>query len=228
MGIWQKVTDIAAGAAAFFVEHESELKPGRRVDDAGFATALIALGAKLAKADGLVTAEEISAFREVFSAPESAQNDVARLFNLFRQTTLGYESYAKRVARKFRCCPCILEDILDGLFHIARADGRVTDDEEVYLKQVADIFGFSSREYRRIRASRLGREPDDPYLILGIDESIRDMDIKKAYRRMASANHPDRIMARGLPPEMQGLASKKMAMINLAYEKILAERGLTA
>jgi DnaJ like chaperone protein len=63
---------------------------------------------------------------------------------------------------------------------------------------------------------------------LGIDETIRDEDIKKAYRRMASANHPDRIMARGLPPEMQGLASKKMAMINLAYEKILAERGLAA
>ena len=228
MGIWQKFTDIAAGAAGFFVEHEHEKKPSHRVDDAGFATALIALGAKLAKADGLVTAEEIAAFREVFSAPQSAQNDVARLFNLFRQTTLGYESYAKRIARKFRCCPCILEDILDGLFHIARADGRVTDDEEAFLRHVADIFGFSGREYRRIRASRLGREPDDPYLILGIDESIRDEDIKKAYRRMASANHPDRIMARGLPAEMQGLASKKMAMINLAYEKILAERGLTA
>jgi DnaJ like chaperone protein len=228
MGIWQKVTDIAAGAASFFVEHEHEQKPGKRVDDAGFATALIALGAKLAKADGLVTAEEVSAFREVFSAPKSAQNDVARLFNLFRQTTLGYESYAKRIARKFRCCPCILEDILDGLFHIARADGRVTEEEENFLRQVSDIFGFSNREYRRIRASRLGREPDDPYLILGIDESIQDEDIKKAYRRMASANHPDRIMARGLPAEMQGLASKKMAMINLAYEKIVAERGLAA
>ncbi len=228
MGIWQKFTDIAAGAAAFFVEHEHEQKPGRRVDDAGFATALIALGAKLAKADGQVTPEEIAAFREVFSAPKSAQNDVARLFNLFRQTTLGYESYAKRIAHKFRCCPCILEDILDGLFHIARADGQVTEDEEAFLRHVADIFGFSGLEYRRIRASRLGREPDDPYLILGIDEDIRDEDIKTAYRRMASANHPDRIMARGLPSEMQNLASKKMAMINLAYEKICKERGLSA
>ncbi len=226
MGIWRRFTEIAAGAAGFFVESDDEQQPGRRVDNAGYATALIALGAKLAKADGLVTAEEITAFREVFSAPPSAQNDVARLFNLFRQTTLGFESYAKRVARRFRCCPAILEDILDGLFHIARADGRVTDDEEVFLKQVSDIFGFSDREYRRIRASRLGREPDDPYLILGIDESIRDCDIKKAYRRMASANHPDRIIARGLPAEMQGLASRKMAMINLAYEKILTERGL--
>ncbi len=226
MGLWRKFTQVAAGAAGFFVESDDEHTPGQRIDDAGFASALIALGAKMAKADGLVTAEEITAFREVFSADKGAQNDVARLFNLFRQTTLGYESYARRIARKFRCCPSILEDILDGLFHIARADGLVTDDEEAFLRRVSDIFGFSPREYRRIRASRLGQEPDDPYLILGIDHTIRDEDLQKAYRRMASANHPDRIIARGLPAEMQNLASKKMAMINLAYEKIRKERGM--
>ncbi len=227
MGLWRKFSEIAAQAAAFFVESDDEHHPGHRVDDAGFASALIALGAKMAKADGQVTPDEIAAFREVFNAPKDSQHDVARLFNLFRQTTLGYESYARRIARKFRCCPCILEDILDGLMHIARADGRVTEDEEAYLRRVAEIFGFSEREYRRIRASRLGREPDDPYLILGVDEDIRDEDLQKAYRRMAAANHPDRVLARGLPSEMQELANRKMAMINLAYEKIRRERCLT-
>ncbi len=228
MGFWQSMTRMAAQAASFFVESDDERHPGHRVDDAGFASALIALGAKMAKADGQVTPDEIAAFREVFTAPPGRQDEVARLFNLFRQTTLGYESYAKRIARKFRCCPCILEDILDALMHIARADGRVTDEEEAYLRRIAEIFGFSEREYRRIRASRLGREPDDPYLILGVDEDIRDEDLRKAYRRMAAANHPDRVLARGLPSEMQKLANRKMAMINQAYEQIRRERGLAA
>ena len=226
MGLWRKFSGMAANAAAFFVESDDEHRPGHRVDDAGFASALIALGAKMAKADGLVTADEIAAFREVFSVPGHGQADVARLFNLYRQTTLGFESYARRIARKFRCCPCTLEDILDALMHIARADGRVTREEETFLQRVSEIFGFSPREYRRIRASRLGREPDDPYLILGVDEDIRDEDLQKAFRRMAAANHPDRILARGLPSEMQALANRKMAMINLAYEKIRRQRGL--
>ncbi len=226
MSLWQKITQIAAHASALFGEGDEAILPGRRVNDAALAAALIALGAKTAKADGRVTADEIRAFREVFSMPPEAQNDVARLFNLFRQTTLGYESYARRIARKFRCCPCILEDILDGLVHIARADGIITDDEEVLLRRIADIFGFSEREYRRIRASRLGEDTDDPYLILGIDEDIRDEDLKRAYRRMATANHPDLMLAKGMPAAMQDLANKKMAMINLAYEQIRRQRGL--
>jgi DnaJ like chaperone protein len=157
--------------------------------------------------------------------PPEAEKDVGRLFDMFRETTLGYESYAKQVARKFRCCPFVLEDVLDGLFHIAKADGVVSDEEEYFLRTVSNIFGFSSLEYRRIRASRLGREPDDPYLILGVEETISDPDLKKAFRRMASNNHPDRVLARGLPSELQQLANAKMAMINLAYRKILDERA---
>ena len=225
MGMWRKLIDVGTRAAGLLLDHEDDkLPPDRRIDSASFAAALIALSAKMAKADGLVTTEEIIAFQEIFSIPPEAEKDVARLFNLFRETTLGYESYAKQVVRKFRCCPFVLEDVLDGLFHIAKADGVITEQEEQFLRNVSDIFGFSPLEYRRIRASRLGREPDDPYLILGIDESISDDDLKTAYRRMASNNHPDRVLARGLPVELQDLANAKMAMINMAYDKILAER----
>ena len=149
---------------------------------------------------------------------------MARFFDLARQTTLGYETYAKIIARKFRAKPAALEDVLDGLFHIALADGIVSPDEMVFLETVADIFGFSEREFRRIRTAHLGRSADDPYLILGIDEDISDVDLKKAYRRMAAANHPDRLIARGLPEQMQRLANHKMAMINEAYAEILRQR----
>lgn len=227
MGLWRKLIDIGARAADLLVDRPADsLPPDRRIDSASFAAALIALSAKMAKADGLVTSEEINAFRQVFSMPPEAEADVARLFDMFRETTLGYQSYAKQVARKFRCCPFVLEDVLDGLFHIAKADGVVTDHEEQFLRTVSDIFGFSPREYRRIRASRLGREPNDPYLILGIDETIADQDLKTAYRRMAANNHPDRVLARGLPVELQQLANAKMAMINLAYAKIIEQRNI--
>ena len=197
--------------------------PGR-VNDAGFAAALIGLGAKLAKADGVVSRDEIEAFKRVFQAPPEAEAGMARFFDLARQTTLGYETYAKIIARKFRAKPAALEDVLDGLFHIALADGIVSPDEMVFLETVADIFGFSEREFRRIRTAHLGRSADDPYLILGIDEDISDVDLKKAYRRMAAANHPDRLIARGLPEQMQRLANHKMAMINEAYAEILRQR----
>ncbi|WP_298917259.1 TerB family tellurite resistance protein [uncultured Algimonas sp.] len=193
-------------------------------DDAPVVAALIALGAKMAKADGEVRAEDIAAFDQVFRADAASRSMVERFFGLARQTTLGFERYARRVARHFRARPAALEDVMDGLFHIALADGILTDDENEYLSRVADIFGFSDAEYARLKATHVGRDADDPYLILGIDETIGDDDLRKAYRRAAASNHPDRLVARGLPPEMTALATHKMALINRAYAQILAQR----
>ena len=186
--------------------------------------ALIALGAKMAKADGEVRSEDIDAFRTVFRAEPGNARDVRRFFDLARQTTLGFRRYARIIARHFRARPAALEDVMDGLFHIALADGVLTDDEESFLAEVARIFGFSDSEFARLRATHLGRDADDPYLILGVDETVSDDGLRRAYRRAAAANHPDRIVARGLPPEMTALATHKMALINRAYAAIQAER----
>ncbi|PHR92124.1 MAG: molecular chaperone DjlA [Robiginitomaculum sp.] len=196
----------------------------RDVGDAGVAAALIALGAKLAKADGVVTADEISAFKNVFQASTEASDGIARFFDLARQTTLGYEAYAKIIYRKYKSRPDILEDVLDGLFHIALADGIVTGQELQFLETTARIFRFNERTFLRIRIAHMGRAADDPYLILGVDEGISDVELKRAYRYMAAANHPDRLAARGLPQELQKLATHKMAMINKAYAEIKARR----
>ena len=196
----------------------------RDIGDAGVAAALIALGAKLAKADGVVTTDEVDAFKNVFQASVEASAGIARFFDLAKQTTLGYEAYAKKVHRHYKHRPDILEDILDGLFHIALADGIVTGAEMLFLETTGKIFGFNQRTFSRIRAAHLGRALDDPYLILGIDEDVTDTELKRAYRTMAAANHPDRLAARGLPAELQKLATHKMALINRAYGEIVKIR----
>ncbi|MAL08564.1 MAG: molecular chaperone DjlA [Maricaulis sp.] len=224
MSLWRKLTQLIAGRPDPFDLEVPDYGPGHRVDNAEFAMALIALGAKIAKADGVVTTDEVAAFRQVFRAPAEGEEAIARLFNLAKETTLGFEGYALRLARRFRAHPAVLEDVLDGLFHIAKADGAVTVSELEYLETVAGIFGFSEREFRRIRLGHIGLPEDDPWLILGVDPDIDDAGLKRAYRRIAAQNHPDALVARGAPLEMQRLADEKMAMINAAYAQIRARR----
>lgn len=223
MGI---LTNLYSAAARLFgppPRVDVDGRPGK-IDGAGVSAALIALGAKMAKADGRVSPDEVAAFKRVFQASIKDEARIGQFFDLARQTPLGYDRYARIIARKFRAQPSALEDVLDGLFHIAMADSIITDEENEFLRTVARIFGFSDREFMRIKTAHTGEPTDDPYLMLGVDEDISDANLKRAYRRMAAANHPDRLMARGLPPEMQKLANHKMAMINRAYQEILLVR----
>jgi len=195
-------------------------------NDVGFTAAVIGLGAKLAKADGTVTDDEIAVFSHVFkTAPEDA-GSVRRVFDLARQTVRGYESYARKLGRKYRDRPCLLEGVLDGLFYIAGADGVVTADEMSYLQTVSAAFGFSDAAFRRIRASHLGPDPEDPYAILGVSHDADFDDIRLAYRRLMADNHPDRVVTNGAPREFEAAAHDKAAAITSAYARIRVERGL--
>jgi DnaJ like chaperone protein len=192
----------------------------------GFTIAVIALGAKLAKADGVVTPDEIRAFRRVFRvAPEETQN-VARVFNLARKSTAGYEPYAKQIAGMFRDNPAVLEELLNCLFVIAKADGTVSDAELDYLANVAAIFGFSEADFARIRAENMGPDASDPYTVLGVPHDADDDAVKSAYRKLVRENHPDTLIAQGMPEEFVEVANDKLANINAAYDKICAQRRL--
>lgn len=221
--IWTRIFTAAAQLFGPQSQNDGRGTSGT-VEDAPVVAALIALGAKMAKADGEVRVEDIAAFEQVFRPEPGSRAMVERFFRLARQTTLGFERYAKLIAKHFRARPAALEDVIDGLFHIALADGILTADENAYLARVADIFGFSESEFLRLKANHVGRGAEDPYLILAIDETVSDEGLRKAYRRAAAANHPDRIVARGLPPEMTALATHKMAMINRAYAQIQTQR----
>lgn len=191
-----------------------------------FTVALIALSAKMAKADGQVSDEEIRAFEEVMKVPDAEKANVDRVYRIAQQDVAGFQAYAEQVASIFRDNPAMLEDVMDALFHIAKADKYVHPAELEYLRTVADIFGFSEVEFARIRASHLGSDKADPYLILGITPDISSDDLRKAYHRLVRENHPDTLIARGVPKELVSIANEKLAMINVAYEKIMTHRGL--
>src|SRR6478609_2204338 len=233
MSVWGKVSGAAAGlfvggpvgavvgavVGHFFLDQESD--PG-----VTFTIAVVALAGKMARADGVVTEQEFEVFRRVFSVPSEEEASVRRIFNLARQDIAGFEHYAGQIARLFRGNPAMLEDVLDGLFEIAKADGVLHPCEARFLERVAEIFGFAPNEYRRIRASHFAPELTDPYVILGLSYAADEEELKQTYRRLVRENHPDSLMARGVPPEFIKLANDKLAAINTAYEKICAERGL--
>ncbi len=190
-----------------------------------FSVALIALSAKMAKADGIVTAEEIAAFRRGFAVPPGEERHVERLFDLARQDVAGFDTYARRIAALYDddCCP--LEDVLDGLFVIAKADGAVHTAEMAYLEQVATIFGFAEADFERIAARHVVPEEGDPYLILGVKRDWPFDRIRRQYRQLVVENHPDKVIARGLPQEFVAVATDRLAAINRAWDRIEKERG---
>jgi DnaJ like chaperone protein len=191
-----------------------------------FTIGVIALAAKLAKADGTVTRDEVEVFKRVFPVPREEEANVGHLFNLAKQDVAGFDSYAKQLASLFRARPGVLEDLLDSLFVIAKADDRLHPGELEYLRNVATIFGFSEGEFQRIRASHFGADREDPYVILGVEHSISDEDLKRAYHKLVRENHPDSLIARGVPAEFVRLATEKLASINGAYDNIKKERGI--
>ena len=231
MSIWGKVSGAGAGfffagpigalvgavAGHFLIDHEAD--PG-----VTFTIAVIALAGKMARADGMVSDVELEAFARVFRVPPQEEANVRRIFNLARQDVAGYEAYAQQIARLFVGNPAILEDVLDGLFEIAKADGVLHPAEAAFLEKVAEIFGFAPNEFRRIRASHFAPDLTDPYVILGVSYVADENEIKQTYRRLVRENHPDSLMARGVPPEFEKLANDKLAAINAAYEAIQKER----
>jgi len=191
-----------------------------------FTIGVIVLGAKMAKADGKVTPEEIVAFKEVFRVPPHELKNVGRFFDQARKDAHGFEPYARQIAKMFPRKSRVLEELIDGLFHIAKADGKVSDQELDYLKRVAQIFGFAEADFERIRHSHLGPDESDPYTLLGVTRDSSDAEVKLAWRRLIRETHPDKLIAKGLPQEFVDLATDKMARVNAAYDRIARERGI--
>ncbi|WP_169542825.1 TerB family tellurite resistance protein [Sneathiella aquimaris] len=199
---------------------------GGGLKQVAFTIAVIALGAKLAKADGVVTRDEVDAFKRVFRIPPEEQKNFAKVFDRARQSTAGYEGYAQQVEKMFRDTPQVMEDLLHGLFSIAMADGVLHPDEYAYLKNIALIFGFSDDDFDRFRGYHVGEDVRDPYQILGVTKDISDADLKKAYRALIRDNHPDKVMAQGLPQEFVDVANEKLAIINSAYDELCKHRNI--
>jgi len=221
MSIWTRITEavsaLAKGEGLSAVFDRLRSPPERSV---AFTIAVIALGAKMAKADGLVTRDEVTAFREVFQIAREDEAGAARVFNLARQDVAGFEDYATRIRRMFDGQDGTLCDLMEGLFHIAMADGQYHPNEDDFLRRVADIFGLQEGDFRRLRSRFVTDAAPDPYDVLGVSPDMEIREIRKVWQKHVRESHPDRMIARGVPEEAIKLAEKRMVDINRAWEEI--------
>jgi DnaJ like chaperone protein len=224
MSLWSRIADavsaLAKGESLTAVFERLRTPPERTV---AFAIAVIALSAKMAKADGHVTRDEVTAFREVFHIPKGDEAQAAKVFNLARQDITGYEVYARSIAAMFQDNTPVLEDLIEGLFYIAMADGEYHPKEDDFIHTVADIFGMCERRFRMLRTRFAPGAPADAYDVLGVDPDTPTEDIRKAWRQAVRDTHPDQMMARGVPEEAVTLATRRLIAINKAWEEISAK-----
>lgn len=232
MGIFSRITAAMADGAERVGAAVSGLRAMLASPDTdpesravAFTIAMIALSAKMAKADGVVSRSEIDAFCSIFEIPPGEEKNVARVYNLAKRDIAGFETYASDVRRLLGDDPEMLEVVLDGLFDIAKADGAVHERELAYLTRVAELFGFKADAFAHIRARHVLEDGVDPYLVLNAE---RDWDYKRLraqYRRLVTENHPDRLIARGVPEEFIRIANDRLAAINAAWETIERTRA---
>ncbi len=228
MSVWQRLSAFVgsfsertgvAGSIANALDPDTWLPGGR---DAAFTLALIALSAKMAVSDGVVTASEIRAFYRTVEIPGGVEQQVDKLFKLAQQDVAGYQAYARKVRRFFIDSPDTLEHVLDSLFYIATADGMIHESELHYLKDVSDIFGFDEARFEQITSAHvLFDRSADPYVVLGLVPNADRNEVKRVYRLLVAEHHPDRLIAKGVPEELIDVATARMAAINNAYNQIM-------
>jgi len=221
MSIWSRITQaieaLRAGEPLSQVFDHLRTPPERSV---GFTIAIIALGAKMAKADGLVTRDEVTAFREVFHIDPADEASAARVFNLARQDVAGYEEYATRIANMFQRADAPLCDLMEGLFYIAVADGSYHPAEDDFLARVAAIFGIPERSFRSLRSRFVPDAEPDPWDVLGVSPDTPLDQVRTVWRQLVRDSHPDRMVARGVPEEAVKMAEARLVAINRAWEAV--------
>lgn len=226
MSIWTRISEalaaLAKGEPLSAVFDRLKSPPERSI---GFTIAVIALGAKMAKADGQVTRAEVTAFREVFSIPPEEEPNAARVFNLARQDVAGFDLYAAKIAAMLGPGDPVLVDLMEGLFHIAVADGDYHPHEDAFLREVARIFGVDQRCFRSLLTRFVRDAPLDPYDVLRVPHDATMAEIRAAWRQAVRDCHPDRLRARGLPEEALTLAEQRLIAVNRAWEEINGRRA---
>lgn len=235
MSIWGKIIGGAAGlalggpiggllgvvlGAAVDVGVERVQPASRTNRQVAFTIGVIALSAKMAKADGRVTREEVAAFKQVFRVPVEEMRNVGRIFDLARQDTAGYEAYARQLARLMQGQPLVLRNVLEALFYIALADGELHPDERTFLENVARLFGLSEDEFDAVARQFDAENTQDPYVVLGVSRTASKSEVRARYMALVRAHHPDKLMAEGVPADMIAVATQKVAQINAAYDTI--------
>jgi DnaJ like chaperone protein len=220
--------DLNQGARRRYADRDTAAELGDDPRQQAFAIGVIVLGAKMAKADGRVSRDEVAAFKQIFKIPPEDMKAVAAVFDQAKQSAEGYEAYARQIGDLFADSPQVLEELLGALYHIARADGVLHPAETAFLHDVASLFGLPREAVNRLHAQfeRAADTEPDPYTVLGVSPDASDDEIRAAWRRLSREHHPDALMAKGMPQEFVTQASETMAAINHAYDRIRERRGI--
>lgn len=207
--------------AAFGFDRSASGTPAQ--NRVAFTISVVTLAAKMSKADGISSEVEVAAFERLFDVPEGERNNLRRVFDLARQDVAGYETYAQRIGAMLDAEPDLKIFVLESLLHMATADGIHHPAEEVFLSTVADLMGVPRSAYLAVRRAFV-QDPDCAYEILGVAPDVSDAEIKARYRELAREHHPDLLIAKGVPEEFLAASGRRLAAINEAYEKIMAQR----
>ena len=212
-----------AGHAIDKIKTKKKLPEETALKQIGFTIGVIVLSAKMAKADGKVTEDEIRAFKEKINVPDSEIKNVAKLWDQAKKTTDGFQIYARQIANLLEKNSSVLEELLKLLIIIALADGKITIPEIKYLKEVGNIFGFSEEDFERIYSSKSGVS-SDPYQILGVSRNASIDEIKQKWKQLAINHHPDRLISQGIPADLIHKSTSRLKEINNAWDTIQNKR----
>ena len=185
-----------------------------------FALSLIVLSAKLSKADGQVSKEELIAVKDKLKIPESEIDNVGKIFNKAKEESSGYEPYAQQIAQIYKNNLIVLEEVINILFYIAEADGNTSQSELNMIQHIAQIFGLNQSQFNSIRESRKSSDKLNPYIVLESKPEENLQTIRKKYLKLSKEHHPDILISKGVPKEVIEESKKKMRAINSAWNQI--------
>ena len=185
-----------------------------------FALSLIVLSAKLSKADGQVSREELIAVKDKLKIPENEIDQVGKIFNRAKEESTGYEPYAKQIAQFYQGHINVLEEVINILFYIAESDGHVSESEMKMIENIAEIFGLNEIQINGIKESRKSSDKLNPYIVLESKPDDAIEVIRKRYLKLSKEHHPDLLMSKGVPQEVIDESKNKMRAINSAWDQI--------
>jgi DnaJ like chaperone protein len=225
---------------------DQTFEPGQQERvQAAFFTATFSVMGHIAKADGKVTPDEIrmaEAAMTNMGLSAEVRESAKRLFNEGKSADFPLDEVLEQFRKEIHRRSTLLQMFLEIQLQVAYADGELHPEEERILAHICERLGIPLQQLRRLEEmikagfgqagyqTRSAPPPRatlaDAYTILGVDKSVSDADIKKAYRRLMSQHHPDKLVAKGLPEEMIKDATEKTQQIKDAYEKIKDSRGM--
>jgi len=185
-----------------------------------FALSLIVLSAKLSKADGQVSKEELIAVKDKLKIPDNELDQVGKIFNKAKEESAGYESYAEQIAQIYKGNINVLEEVINILFYIAESDGNISESELKMIENIAQIFGLTEIQFNSIRESRKSSDKLNPYIVLESNPDDTIEIIRKRYLKLSKEHHPDLLISKGVPQEVIDESKAKMRTINSAWDQV--------